>query len=135
MNRRTLFLLFLTATISGCAAIGRKKNMNKLDPTLSAYTGAIRWGNVETAASFARPRDGRDPDTNMEAMHGLKITGYKIRINRINEAADEASVSFSFTYYHEDRASIRQVEQKTTWYFSASDNTWYLDGTLPDFSQ
>ena len=135
MNRRTLLLVFLTATVAGCAAIGRKKQLNKLDPTLSAYTGAIRWGSIETAASFARPRDGLDPGTNFEAMVGLKITGYKIRINRINDAADEASVSFSFTYYHEDQASIRQVDQTTTWYFSVTDETWYLDGPLPDFSQ
>ncbi len=134
MNRRTLIVLFLTATVAGCTALSQEKQLIALDPTLSAYTGAIRWGNIETAAGFARPRDGRDPIVNPEAMDGLKITGYKVRINRINANADEASASLSFTYYHDDRATIRQVDQTDIWYYSSTDKTWYLDGTLPDFS-
>ncbi len=134
MNRRTLVLVFLTATVAGCTALSQEKQMIELNPTLSAYTGAIRWGNIETAAGFARPRDGRDPVVNPEAMVGLKITGYKVRVNNVNATADEASVSLSFTYYHDDRATIREVEQTDIWYYSATDKTWYLDGTLPDFS-
>jgi len=120
---------------SGCAAISQSKQLNLLDPSLSAYTGAIRWGNLETAASFARPRNGRLRNVDPAALAGLKITGYHVRINRINDSADEALVSISFTYYHDNQASIRQVNQNATWYYSSSDKAWYLDGNLPNFKR
>jgi len=135
MTKRTLLLMYLLATLGGCAALGKTNQMSLLDPTLSAYTGAIRWGSIETAAGFARPRNGRKNEVNQNAFVGLKVTGYKVRINRIDENAVEANVSISFTFYHDDQGSIREVEQNSTWYYSSTDKTWYLDGFVPDFSR
>lgn len=128
-------LALLALLASACATLSQNKQLNLLDPTLSAYTGAIRWGNMEAAAGFARPRGATARKADPVALTGLKITGYKVRINRINPEADEAHVSISFAYYHDNQASIRQVHQNALWYFSKTDNTWYLDDNLPDFSR
>jgi len=135
MIRRIFLLAGLTVLVSGCAAIGHSKQLSLLDPSLSAYTGAIRWGNIDSAAGFARPRGQAARKVDPHALSGLKITGYKVRINKVNDNADEASVSISFTYYHENQASIRQVNQTATWYYSDADKSWLLDGNLPDFKR
>ncbi len=133
MNRRTLLLICLSGILAGCTTFNQKKQETQLDPALSAYTGAIRWGNIETAAGFARPRETEATKANPNALAGLKITGYKVRVNKINETADEADVSISFTYYHEDKVSLREVIQNATWYYKKPENVWLMDDNLPEF--
>jgi len=134
MMRRSFLLLCLALVLTGCTAFSKTKHVASLDPSLSAYTGAIRWGNIDTASAFSRPRNGNSKTVNPKGFAGLKITGYRVRINRIDEQGSEANVSIGFTFYHEDQASIREVNQTTVWYYSDKDNAWYLDGPLPDFS-
>ena len=122
-----------TLSLSACAGMQKKDQVARLDQSVSAYAGAIRWGNFDTAAAFAVPRDGVSRVPDPATLVGLKVTGFSIRINRVNDPGDEANVSTSFTYYHEDRGTIRKVEQSATWYFDALKKGWVMDGPLPDF--
>jgi hypothetical protein len=121
------------ALLAGCAGFKQKDQASRLDLALTAYAGSIRWGNFDTAAAFAVPRDGSTPQHDIAAMAGLKVTGYSVRINRVNETADEADVSFGFTYYQENQGTIRTIEQRAPWYFDDARGSWLLDGSLPRF--
>lgn len=123
------------ALLAGCSGIRQKDQAGRLDPALTAYAGAIRWGNFDTAAAFTVPRDGSPPRHDTAALASLKVTGFSVRINRVNETADEADVSFGFTYYQEDQGTIRTTEQRATWYFDPVRGSWLLDGSLPQFSR
>ena len=135
VQRRLVMAAFASLALGGCARMKKQDQRVRLDQALTAYVGAIRWGNFETAAAFAVPRDGRRTRVSVDAITGLKVTGFSTRINRVGEDADEADVTTGFTYYHEDRGTIRQIEQDATWYFDEARGTWLMDGNLPDFSR
>jgi hypothetical protein len=119
--------------LAACEGMKKKDRVSRLDQSVNAYVGAIRWGHFQTAAAFAVPRAGTarplDPDT----LTGLKVTGFSVRIGSVDEAGIEAQVSIGFTYYHEDRGTIREVEQSATWYFDPGRSGWLMDGPLPQF--
>lgn len=128
-------IALMALPLAGCENFKTKDQSNRLDQALSAYTGAIRWGNYDTAMVFAVPRSGTGPGVNPDALVGLKVTGFTTRINRVNPTADEANVTVGFTYYHQDRTSIRQVEQTATWYFDPVRQGWLMDSPMPEFSR
>jgi len=135
MQRRLILAMAAAgaALLAGCSRIKKKDQAARLKDTLTAYTGAIRWGHYETARAFAKPRDGAAVTLDPAALAGLKVTGYSVRINRVNEEGDEANVSLSFTYYQETRGTVRTAVQDATWYYEEAGERWLLDGGLPDF--
>lgn len=128
-------MMIAVLPLAACSGLQQKDQAARLDNALTAYAGAIRWGNFDTAAAFAVPRDGSVPRHDTAALASLKVTGYSVRINRVNDTADEADVSFAFTYYQEDRGTIRTAEQRALWYYDAGREGWLLDGTLPSFQR
>lgn len=133
MHRRTLLIAGAAALISGCERLKRQDQTSRLNSSLTGYAGAIRWGNFETAQGFARPREGAPLPLNAQVSAGVKVTGYSIRVNNVNANGDEANVSFSFTYYKGDSASVNTVNQTNVWYYDLNNKAWLLDGSLPKF--
>jgi hypothetical protein len=133
VDRRLLLAAVAALPFAGCESIKRKDKSMRLNDALRAYTEAVRWSNFDTASLFTVPREGMPRRVDPATLAGLKVTGFAVRINYVNEAADEADVAIDFSYYHEDRGTIRTVEQHDTWYWSESRGGWVLDGSLPDF--
>jgi hypothetical protein len=135
VHRRSLVAIALAVSMAGCAQLQSKDRKARLSDSLTAYVGAIRWGNYETAAAFAVPREARTTPVDPATLTGLRVTGYSIRVNRVNEAGDEAAVSLSFTYYQQARGTVNTVTQDATWYYDDSGRGWLLDDTLPRFKR
>ena len=123
-----------TMLLVGCGAIGKKNQTIRLDQSLKAYAGSMRWGNFETAAAFAVPRGGANV-VSAASLNGIKVTAYEIRINSVNEEADEASVHLSFTFYDENRGTVGAVNQDAVWYLDDDRQGWLLDASLPRFER
>lgn len=110
----------------------QKDQASRLDTSLNAYAGAIRWGNLETAYGFARPRSAAPQP--FVALDGLKVTGYEIRVTSVNETRDEAEVTTSFTYYFQDQGKVGSTSQSAVWYYEPEAKTWFMDAPgLPRF--
>ena len=91
-------------------------------------------GSARAAAAFAAPRDG--PNTVDPAyLNGIKVTAYEIRINSVNETADEANVHLAFTFYDENRGTVGAVNQDAVWYLDAQRQGWLMDDSLPRFKR
>ena len=133
MHRRILLAAALALPLAGCEGMKRQEHGVRLNDSLRAYTEAVRWGNLDAAALFAVPRTGPAPPPDPSTLVGLKVTGFSVRINRIDESAEEADIAISFTYYHEDRGSIRNLEQRADWYWDDARGGWLMDGPLPVF--
>ena len=133
MHRRLLLAAAIALPLGGCGGMKRQEHSVRLDDSLRAYTEAVRWGNLDAASLFAVPREGRAPPLDPATLVGLKVTGFSVRINRVDEAAEEADIAISFTYYHEDRGSIRSIEQRANWYWDEARHGWLMDGPLPVF--
>lgn len=134
VHRRTLMTVAATMLLAGCEGMKQKDQASRLDQSLRAYAGAIRWGNFDTAAAFAVPRGGANT-VNPASLDGTKVTGYVVRINSVNADADEASVHLSFTYYDETRATVGTINQDAMWYLDEKRKSWLMDGSLPRFKR
>jgi hypothetical protein len=133
MQRRGLLAMVLAAPLAGCARMQKKDRQSRLSDTITAYVGAIRWGNYETAAAFAVPRSEQTTTADPTALQNLRVTGYTVRVNRVNAEGDEADVSLTFTYYQETRGTVNTVIQDATWYFDETRQGWLMDAPLPHF--
>ena len=135
MHRRSLLIACSLSLLSACDSLKRKDQTSRLDSSLTAYAGAIRWGSFEAAQALSRPRSGAARALDATRLDGLKVTGYTVRINNVSETGDEANVSFSFTYYFLDSGRVKRVDQTDTWYFEPQAKAWFLDGYLPEFNR
>jgi hypothetical protein len=133
VQRRFLLAAAAALPFAGCEGIKRKDQSMRLNDALRGYTEAVRWSNFDTATLFTVPREGMPRRVDPATLAGLKVTGFTVRINYVNEAADEADVNIDFSYYHEDQGTIRTVEQHATWYWSDPRGGWVLDDSLPEF--
>ncbi len=132
-HRRRLLIGLSAVLLSACAGIEKKDKAARLKDTLNAYSAAIRWGNYDTAAAFAVPRDGSTVTVDRSVLAGLKVTGYEVRVASVNEDGSEARANMRFTYYQESRGTIRTAIQDATWYFDDERGQWLMDDGLPAF--
>ena len=91
VHRRTLMTVAATFLVVGCDTVKKKTQVSRLDQTLRAYSGAIRWGNFDTADAFAAPRDGAKT-VKASSLSGIKVTGYEVRVSSVAEDGLEAAV-------------------------------------------
>ena len=132
LHRRVILLAPLLPVLSACERFKRKDQASRLTPSLQGYAASIRWGNLNSAYGFLRPRDGTPQP--LESLEGLKVTGYTIRVNNVNESSDEAGVTMTFSYYFQDEGRLASTEQTALWYYDIDSNAWVIDGTaLPKF--
>jgi hypothetical protein len=132
MKRLLLPLALLLPLLTACENLQRKDQASRLTTSLQSYASTIRWDNLGSAYAFVRPREGTPQPP--QRLDGLKVTGYTIRVNSVNETSDEANVTFTFTYYFQDQGRVTTTEQTETWYFDAESGAWFLDApTLPRF--
>lgn len=121
-----------TFLVVGCDTVKKKTQVSRLDQTLRAYSGAIRWGNFDTADAFAAPRDGAKT-VKASSLSGIKVTGYEVRVSSVAEDGLEAAVHISFTYYDETRGTVGSIDQDATWYWDGAKDNWLMDDSLPRF--
>ena len=120
--------------VVGCESIEKKTRATRLNQSLKAYAGSIRWGNFETAAAFAVPRESTN-SVNPAALDGIKVTGYVVRVDSVSEDAKEANVHLSFSYYDENRGTVGAIDQDATWYLHSERENWLMDDSLPLFNR
>lgn len=134
MHRRLLLTAAAIMPIAACENMQKKDQASRLDQSLWAYVGSIRWANFDTAATFAVPRNGANTVT-PASLDGIKVTGYSVRIKSVNETADEASVHLNFSYYDEGGGTVGAVDQDATWYLDEKRKGWLMDDSLPRFKR
>ena len=146
MKRQTLIVLLTLLAValgSGCAklkgAIAEDKRSMRYDDTIKAYMAAVRWGYYDVAAGFIRYRDEGLQQVNpaeeldYEFLDGVRVSQYLLRDQRPTSVPDEMQVTVAWSFYHTDYGMVNTVVDRQYWWYQADENSWYLDGTLPDF--
>jgi hypothetical protein len=112
----------------------KETQASRLDQTLRAYAGSLRWGNFDTATAFAVPRAGIN-SVRAATLIGTKVTGYEVRVSSVNEDASEAKVHMTFTYYDDQRGTVGSLDQDAIWYWDDDKDNWLMDDSLPRFKR
>lgn len=132
MTRWVLVLALLAPLLTACESLQRKDQASRLQTSLKTYAASVRWDNLDTALGFLRPREGSAQPP--RGLDGLKVTGYAIRVNNVNEDSNEAEVTITFTYYFQDQGRLASVDQTEVWYYDDPSSAWVMDATaLPRF--
>lgn len=123
----------MLAGLGGCAQFEQKSRANRLDQAVRLYVNSIRWGNFDTAAALTRVRQGEQPPLDSPVLANLRVTAYSSRLLSVDDTAGEARVTTHFDYYFLDSGTLRNVSQTDVWYFDETADSWFLDGSLPEF--
>jgi len=127
-----LALVLVAVLVAGCAEMDRRERALKLDQAVNAYVAALRWGEIEQAASHLRARDGTPPAAIERARYrGLNVTGYRIEVVPVGAA--EALMTVRFSYFRDDSASVRELVHRGLWWYDEELAGWFLEGELPRF--
>ena len=133
ISRRGILLMAGALALGGCAAIESKKRSQVLTERVRAYTKSVRWGDFDIAQRFIKPREGEAKVVDTEAMRGLRVTHYDYEINASDPEAKEAEMIATFDYQGDGTVTIKRLNQRAVWWYSDEQETWFLDGSLPDF--
>lgn len=132
-SRRGFMSALAVVALSGCAAIESKQRSQILTERVRSYTKSVRWGDFDIAQRFIKPREGEAEFADTEHLRGLRVTHYDYSIHAPDPDAVEAQMTATFDYQPIGTATIRRVKQTALWWYSGEHETWYLDGSLPDF--
>ena len=143
----TVSLILLAAVLlsSGCTklkgSIADDKRSMQYDETIKAYMSAVRWGYYDIAEGFIRYRDDESnprkaaaaepPD--FDFLDSVRVSQYLLRSQRPTGSPDEMEVTVSWSFYHTDYGKVNTIVDRQIWWYEKDENSWYLEGTLPDF--
>lgn len=126
-------LLLLAGVFAGCADLQHQDQTKKLDQAVRSYIHAVRWGDLGAAASFIRPREGKQEPPDLSSLKGLRVTHYDYAIDSAARGEPEALMTAKFDYYFEDTLSVKSVYQQVVWWWDPDLQNWFMDGELPAF--
>ncbi len=143
----TVSLALLAAIFlgSGCTkikgSIADDKRSMRYDETIKAYMSAVRWGYYDIAEGFIRYRDeesnprkptvAETPD--FDFLDSVRVSQYLLRSQRPTGTPDEMEVTVSWSFYHTAYGTVNTIVDRQLWWYEKDENSWYLEGTLPDF--
>lgn len=129
------FLLVVTAlSLSGCLTekVRDQKKADALQSTLSAYSGALRWGYFDQAYSFHKFDKGEYPIP-PDRLKELRITSIEV-IHPPTLVADDTAVQLvEINYYYADAQKLKSVKDRQVWAYDPTEKRWYLKSRIPDF--
>lgn len=146
MKRLTLILALIALSLTfggGCSrmkdAIQDDKRSMRYDDTIKAYMAAVRWGYYDVAEGFIRHRDENVANLkpaslpDYDFLDRVRVSQYLLRSQRPTGDPDEMEVVVSWSFYHTDYGTVNTIIDQQLWWYQEDENSWYLDGALPDF--
>ena len=129
---KTLILLCVLVA-AGCAS--SSPAANALDTAQYAWSGAIRWGDFDGAATLVDPEKIKeDPLTELEhkRYEQVQITSYRDRGASRNIEAGTAVRNIEIGVVNRHTMAQRMVGYTETWRWDEERKTWWVTSGLPD---
>ena len=129
---KTLILLCVLVA-AGCAS--SSPAANALDTAQYAWSGAIRWGDFDGAATLVDPEKIKeDPLTELELKRyeQVQITSYRDRGASRNIEAGTAVRDIEIGVVNKHTMTERTVRYREEWRWDESSKTWWLTSGMPD---
>jgi len=133
MNMRSLCALGLAALVAACA---NAPSRSKLDETLYAYAGAIRWGDLGSVEVFLDPERRAElapKPIERERMAQLQVTGYHVQ-SKEQSSETELRQVVQITLVNRHTLVERSVIDRQVWRWDEEAKAWWLTSGLPDFA-
>ena len=122
---RRLLILLMSLCFAGCAAVGQKNDMNRLQKAVESYTHAYRWKNYDSAVLMLQP-DLREPYLAAYEEDESSLQIEDIRVVRVEiEARDRAKITLRTRFML--LPSVTVQKKKLTQYWVKIGEQWLLE--------
>ena len=119
--------------VAGCASMNQQGD--KLDQQQYAWSGAIRWGEVEGAVNLIDPKEReKHPVTELELERWkhVQVTSYRDVGADRNLETGVAVREIDIGVMNRHTMAERTVRYRETWRWDAEGKVWWLTSGLPD---
>jgi hypothetical protein len=126
-------LLCCLLLLAGCPATAGQSN--KLDKLQYAWSGAIRWGDFESAVNLIDPkvRAEKTPSAlELERYKQVQISSYRDIGASSDFDTGEAVRDIEIGVINRHTMAERTVRYRETWRWDAEAKTWWVTSPLPD---
>ncbi len=128
--RRFTILLGLALLIPACSSMSNMSKMQKLEDSLRAYEGAIRWNEFAVADEFG----GNDqPAPSLAQLDNIKVTAYKVKTSKSSKEKLEANQTVVVRYYDLNGMTEQSTVHKQHWRYDEDKKRWLVSPSLPSF--
>jgi len=130
--------LFLSiAVLAGCKSLGElitdDKRASSFDATTKAYFSSLRWGYFDVAEGFIATRDEAPDPPDKDFLENIRVTRYEVKFEKPTSDPNEVVLIVAISYYHTHYGRVKTLKDEQAWWYSEEENSWFLDGNLPDF--
>jgi len=132
--RLALLPALLLALLAGCNPVKSEQRLELLDASIRTYEKMLRWAEYREAAQYIRPREGEAEPVDYALLESVRITRFQSIKRIVTEARDAAVILANIEFYHEDYGVVYEMEYTENWYYDETEEHWFLDGALPDFT-
>lgn len=136
MNRsyRYLFVVIATACmLTACQNVKDKKKASNLEESVTNYEVALRWAEHESAYSYHVSPEGERPETDLDRLKEISVTGIEVFEKLINQEKDEAITRMEIKYYFKDQGTVRTLKLEQQWWYSEELEQWFVKSDFPPF--
>ena len=118
-------IILATLCFAGCATVGQKSDMNRLQKAVESYTHAYRWKNYDSAVLMLQP-DLREPYLAAYEEDESSLQIEDIRVVRVElEAQDRAKITLRTRFML--LPSVTVQKKKLTQYWVKIGDQWLLE--------
>ena len=134
LNKIYTYLFMLTlCVLVGCQGAKAQKKANNLERSMTSYEVALRWAMHRDAYSYHVKEDGSKPETDLERLKEISVTGIDVLEKLVNEDQTEAFVKMVVKYYFKDQGTVKNLEMDVSWWYSEENKQWYIKSDFPVF--
>ncbi|TWI13550.1 hypothetical protein [Aerolutibacter ruishenii] len=130
---RAVMVWGLLLAVAGCASMSQQGD--KLDQQQYAWSGAIRWGEVEGAANLIDPKEREKhpvTDLQLERWKHIQVTSYRDIGSDRNLEKGLAVREIDIGVMNRHTMAERTVRYRETWRWDTEGKVWWLTSGLPD---
>lgn len=125
MNKQYFILLLISIFLVACNSSSIKKKVANLDDAITDYNVSLRWSMLNKIESYHKNRDGEKQRMDRSTMEKIRITGYNILEQTLNEDATEAVVKGEVDFYSTDTGTLKKHSFTHIWWYDPELKRWF----------
>ncbi len=129
----TLIIIVMISALTACGNVSEKKKMTNLEESVTSYEIALRWAEHESAYSYHVNEEGVKPETDLERLKEISVTGIEVMEKLVHEDKDKAKVRMNVKYYFKDEGKVKTLKLEHDWWYSEENKQWFIKSDFPNF--
>ena len=128
-----LAMVWCLLALAGCASVNQQGD--KLDRQQYAWSGAIRWGEVEGATNLIDPKLRQTQpvsEVELERWKQVQVSAYRDLGASRDLEAGTAVRDIEIGVVNRHTLAERTVRYREAWRWDAEARTWYITSGLPN---